>query len=44
MGESVDLAREAQVRAVSLAGGKLPPHLPAEPVPAPPGGGAKPTR
>jgi nitrite reductase (cytochrome c-552) len=41
LGESIDLSRQAQVKAVALAGGKLPPHLPAEPVPAPPGGAAK---
>ena len=44
LGESIDLSRQAQVKAVALAGGKLPPHLPAEPVPAPPGGAAKPMR
>ena len=44
LGESIDLSRQAQVKAVALEGGKLPPHLPAEPVPAPSGGGAKPMR
>ena len=33
LGESIDLSRQAQVLAVSLAGGKLPPHLAGEPVP-----------
>jgi nitrite reductase (cytochrome c-552) len=36
LGESIDLSRQAEVRAVALAGGKLPPALPPEPIPAPP--------
>ncbi|HUJ26665.1 MAG TPA: ammonia-forming cytochrome c nitrite reductase subunit c552 [Myxococcales bacterium] len=37
LGESIDLSRQAEVKAVALAGGKLPPQLPPEPIPAPPG-------
>jgi nitrite reductase (cytochrome c-552) len=36
LGESIDLSRMAEVRAVALAGGKLPPQLPPEAIPAPP--------
>jgi nitrite reductase (cytochrome c-552) len=35
LGESIDLSRRAEIQAVSIAGGKLPPSLPPEPVPAP---------
>src|SRR5262249_42469377 len=34
LGESIDLSRRAEIHAVSLAGGKLPPALPPEPIPA----------
>jgi nitrite reductase (cytochrome c-552) len=34
LGESIDMSREAEVRAVSLAGGKMPEVVPAQPVPA----------
>ncbi len=36
LGESIDLSRQAEIRAVALAGGKLPPALPPEQIPAPP--------
>jgi nitrite reductase (cytochrome c-552) len=36
LGESIDLSRQAEVQAVALAGGKLPPALPPEPLPAAP--------
>ncbi|HET6438895.1 MAG TPA: ammonia-forming cytochrome c nitrite reductase subunit c552 [Anaeromyxobacter sp.] len=34
LGESIDMSRQAEVRAVSLAGGKLPPPIAPEPIPA----------
>ncbi len=36
LGESIDLSRQAQVKAVALLGGQIPAPLPAEPVPAAP--------
>ena len=36
LGDSIDLSRQAEIRAVALAGGKLPPVLPPEPIPASP--------
>jgi len=33
LGESIDLSRQAEVRAVSLTGGILPPALPPNPLP-----------
>jgi nitrite reductase (cytochrome c-552) len=34
LGESIDLSRQAEVKAVVLAGGKLPPPVPPQPLPA----------
>ena len=34
LAESIDLSRQAEVRAVSLAGGKTPDVIPPEPIPA----------
>ena len=34
LGESIDLSRQAQVKAVSLLGGAIPPPLPPETIPA----------
>ena len=34
LGESIDMSRQAEVEAVSLAGGKIPEALPPEPIPA----------
>jgi nitrite reductase (cytochrome c-552) len=39
LAESIDLSRQAEVRAVSLAGGKVPEVVPAQPIPA--GGAAR---
>jgi nitrite reductase (cytochrome c-552) len=36
LGESIDMSRQAEVQAVALTGGKLPPALPPEPLPAAP--------
>ncbi len=36
LGESIDMSRQAEIEAVALAGGKLPPALPPEPLPAQP--------
>ena len=34
LAESIDLSRQAEVRAVSLAGGKMPEVVPPQPIPA----------
>jgi len=39
LGESIDLSRQAEIQAVALAAGKLPPPLPPEPIPASVGAG-----
>jgi nitrite reductase (cytochrome c-552) len=36
LGESIDLSRQAEVKAVALLGGKMPTTYPSEPIPAPP--------
>jgi nitrite reductase (cytochrome c-552) len=41
LGESIDLSRQAEIQAVALAAGKLPPPLPPEPIPASVGTGAR---
>jgi nitrite reductase (cytochrome c-552) len=33
LGESIDLSRQAEIAAVALAGGKLPPRVASEPIP-----------
>ncbi|MFL5378462.1 MAG: hypothetical protein ACJ787_11125 [Myxococcales bacterium] len=33
LGESIDLSRQAEIAAVALAGGKLPPKVASEPIP-----------
>jgi nitrite reductase (cytochrome c-552) len=36
LGESIDLSRQAEIQAVALTGGNLPPALPPAPLPGPP--------